>query len=234
MDAMLREDDTCPYPPSITGLPKYQLRLAITTAIIDGIKLERIVDTLFREGVDDVSEFYHDIKHQRSAMDAVSRWTTFKDQRRSPLTRNRMGTTLREMAQSQGIRRSTLVSLLVHHGFLELVPYGGSQSRMLVTETAFHGEFGHNVLPASRIGRLEGFHRSCIFPVFYPERLPEVLWCLDYEGIKKGVSDQEGKRKRLSWLLSNHPYLPNEELSELAGYSLSGIEKARSRVSVSL
>ncbi|MGF7172762.1 hypothetical protein [Azospirillum doebereinerae] len=205
----------------------------MATAIVDRMKLERIIDTLFREDREEVEEFYHDIKYQRSYMDPSSSYGALKERFKRRISRNRVGMTLREISEYKSMRRSTLVSLLVSHGFLELVPYGGTQNRMMVTDEAFDGEFGHNVSPDNRIGHLEGFNRSCVFPVFYPEKLTDILWCLDYEGIKTEVLRQSGKKAKLSWLLKHHPYLPNEELAELAGYSLSGIEKIRFRVSAS-
>lgn len=226
---MTRTEDPCLLSSTAHTMPEYQRRLAIATAIVDRMKLDRITGALLREDQEKIIEFYHDIQYQRSHMEPSSKATTSKEGFRKWLSRRRIGLTVREIAEKQNLRRSTLVSLLVHHGFLELSPYGGTQNRMLVTKTAFDGEFGHNVLPENRIGHLEGYHRSCVFPVFYPERLTDLLWCLDYDGIKRGVSDQVSKKKQLAWLLKYHPHLPNDELAELASYSLSGIEKARSK-----
>jgi hypothetical protein len=77
-----------------------------------------------------------------------------------------------------------------------LVPYGSRQSRRLVTETAFHAEVGHNVTPENRIGHLEGYAKAATFPVFYEDRLADILWCLDYEGVKAGAAAQPTKRTR--------------------------------------
>ncbi len=142
---------------------------------------------------------------------------------------NKVGMTVKDIASLHSIRSSTLVALLEHHGFLELAPYGGRQNRRLVTDAAFRGEFGHNVIPENRIGHLEGFNRSCVFPVFYPERIDRILWCLDLDGIKNEAEAQGTKRKRMAWLLENHPYLPNEEIADIARCSVSGVKQGRKR-----
>jgi hypothetical protein len=59
--------------------------------------------------------------------------------------------------------------------------------------------------------------------------LPDVLWCLDYQGIVKAVEALPSKRKRLAWLLTHHDYLPNRELARLAGCNVRSVEKARER-----
>jgi hypothetical protein len=70
--------------------------------------------------------------------------------------------------------------------------------------------------------------RAAVFPVFYPEAVPNILWSLNFPGIIAEAQSIPSKRDRMRWLLTHHSYLPNEELAVLAGYSLSGVEKARS------
>ncbi len=56
----------------------------------------------------------------------------------------------------------------------------------------------------------------------------EILWCLDYnEGIKGTVEKIEGKKAKLGWLMDHHPYLPDQEIAELSGYTKRGVIKAR-------
>jgi hypothetical protein len=137
-----------------------------------------------------------------------------------------------EIAEQSGINRETLSRLLEHHGYLELKPYGGLQNRRLVTNQAYEAKMGHNVdASVSRVAFLEGYRRAIPFPVFYPEQVQDILWTLDYPSIVATAKAVPKKRDRLRWLMDHHPYLPNEELSSLAGYSLRGVEKARLRVS---
>jgi hypothetical protein len=149
---------------------------------------------------------------------------------RRPLPyRQRRGMTVAEIAAQSGMRRETLARLMEHHGYLEMVPYGGRQRRRLVTDVAFHAGLGHNVDASQiRIAAVEGVNRAGVFPVFYLECVPDILWTLDYFGIVAAAQDIPSKRERMRWLLDHHGYLPNDELAAIAGYSLSGVEKARS------
>lgn len=213
-------------------LPESSLRLAIASAVVDNLALDEILDRLWSEDRSNVTAIYDAVIAQRLDLAPVAfRYKEIERRsHRKPLVRlGRIGLTITEIASRHFIRRSTLVALMEHHGFLELAPYGGTQSRRLVTEAAFHGEFGHNVHPENRIGHLEGFNRSCVFPVFYPEKIGSILWCLDLRGIKEEAEAQGGKRKKLAWLLENHPYLPNEEVADIAGCSVSGVKQGRRR-----
>jgi hypothetical protein len=120
-----------------------------------------------------------------------------------------------------------------HHGILELVQFGLDQKRRLVTDTTFHAELGHNVYSTKHIGKLEGHAKSSPFPVFYEDRLQDLLWMLDYPGIRKEALKIQSKKGKLSWLLSEHPYLPDTEIATLAGYSAYGVSKARLSRSIS-
>ncbi len=152
---------------------------------------------------------------------------------RRPLPkRDKAGLPLGEVAKQAGMDRETLASLMEHHGILELVSYGGRQRRRLVTDAAFHAGLGHNVDPgAIRSPRLDGHARSSVFPVFYPDAVPDILWMLDWEGIKRDAAAIKGKRERMRWLLSHHHHLPDQALADLGGYSLRGVKKARGLVS---
>lgn len=150
---------------------------------------------------------------------------------RRPLpARDRRGLTLAEVATVAGLDRETLVSLLGHHGYLELVPFGGRQRRRLITARAFAAGLGHNVdASRTRIGAVEGAHRACVFPVLYAEAVPCILWTLDHAGIVRGAAAIPGKKDRLAWLLGHHGYLPTAELAALSGYTRRGVELARTR-----
>jgi hypothetical protein len=205
------------------------LRLAIATAIVDGHDLEYLQDRLFREDPEEVRKAYEEIRENR--LDINSTMAVRKapnDRIKAPiLVRNKNGKTISQIANDLQMNKATLVSLLEHHGYLELRPCGGQQSRYLVSDTAFHAERGHNVTPSNRIGHLEGFNRSAMFPVFYEDALEKILWTLDYQGIKDAVEALGAKKEKLRHLLENHGYLPDEEIAGIAGYTRVGVIKAR-------
>lgn len=68
------------------------------------------------------------------------------------------------------------------------------------------------------------------FPVFYPDRLPEMLAVLDFPGIRQIAAAIPKKRDRLAWALTHHGYLPNDFLALLTGCSENGVKKARARL----
>jgi hypothetical protein len=216
--------------PEVThGIAARHLRLAIATAIVDRIDLDTITDRLFREDHGKIGDLYHEITRNRLDFqdEGRSRPTKNDDIKAPVLTREKVGMSVTDIAKGQSMNRETLVSLMEHHGYLELVPYGHGKRKYLVTDTAFHAAVGHNVQPGNRIARLEGYAEATPFPVFYPDTLNKVLWTLDYDGIKDAVSGAVGKKAKLSWLLSNHGYLPDAEIAALSDYSRRGVNKAR-------
>ena len=214
---------------SLTRLPEHHLKLAIATAIVDKIKLEDLIEKLWRENPDVVETIYHSIKDSRISDGWLNSYQRKKEHRKKTklLTRKKYGLTLNAIAERTGIAKATLVSLMEHHGLLELVQFGIEQKRRLVTEVAYHANLGHNVNPANRIGHLEGQQKAANFPVFYEERLPDILWMLDLDGIKEAVSKLSTKKAKLAFLLGHHGYLPDGEIAALAGYSTYGVSKAR-------
>jgi hypothetical protein len=205
------------------------LRLAIATAIVDGHDVEYLQDRLFREDPEEVRKAYEEIRENRLDIDGarIGRKAP-NDRLKAPvLVRDKNGKRIAEIADDLQMNKATLVSLLEHHGYLELRPCGGQQSRYLVSDTAFHAELGHNVTPSNRIGHLEGFNRSAMFPVFYEDALEKILWTLDYQGIKDAVETLRTKKEKLRHLLENYGYLPDDERADMAGYSRVGVFKAR-------
>lgn len=151
---------------------------------------------------------------------------------RRPLPRrDKVGMQLRQIADQADMDRETLARLMERHGLLELVPYGGRQRRRLVTDAAFRDGLGHNVDPGHiRSPRLDGNARAAVFPVLYSDKLPAILATLGWDGIKQDAAAIPGKRERMRWLLSHHAYLPDQALADVGGYSLRGVEKARSLI----
>jgi hypothetical protein len=236
-----------PIPPPSADLPPRHILFAVGDCLRDRQPwrdggdtfvpvLEVILRRLPRENPDDVRAAYYRAvlgdsvpppedkgRHGRLA-------ERMRALRRPPLTRKRRGLTLTQIASTSGINRDTLVTLMQHHGYLELVYVGGTQRRRLVTDDTFRAVIGHNVWPAShRIGRLEGVGKAAPFPVFYPEELDGLLWSLNFDGIRQRVASVGHKPDRLSWLLSSHPYLPVGEVAHLSGYTRRGVEKALGR-----
>jgi hypothetical protein len=231
--------------PGKDRLPTAHLKLAVEQAILEGrqrggrqgpCSLTEIQERLWREDPDDVARTYDALVVGGLGSSAVDdgggrhgRLAERMRELRRPLPwRRKAGLTLQAIADGAGLDRATLAALMERQGYLELVPYGGRQRRRLVTKQAFDADLGHNADGSHRrIGRLEGMARAVVFPVFYPDKVPSILWSLDYEGIAARAASIGRKRERMRWLLHHHPYLPDAELAKLGGYSVRGVEKAR-------
>ena len=145
--------------------------------------------------------------------------------------RKQLGLNLSAMAELAGVTRSTVAAALCHHDYLELVSFGGQQNRRLVTEQARKAGYGHNVDSRRvRIARVEGHNKAAIFPIFYPEKAPSILWVLNFDGIRSGAAAIPGKQARLRWMLEQHGYLPDEAIADFAGCTSRGVRKARARL----
>jgi hypothetical protein len=70
---------------------------------------------------------------------------------------------------------------------------------------------------------------AAVFPVFYPECVPDVLWTLNIDGIKAMVQALPSKRSRITYLLRRHGYLPDTEIAAMAGCTAHGVRKRRLR-----
>jgi hypothetical protein len=194
--------------------------------------LDDLLDKLWREDADQVRAIYDDV----SATIANSAWRLSSYHRRREqrkkrrlLSRRKPGLTLNTIAKRANMERATLTSLLEHYGLLELVQYGLDRKRRMVTKTAYRSRLGHNVNPANRIGHLEGYGKAASFPVFYEDQLADIFWMLDFDGIKDQVQKSTDKKTKLKWLLSEHGYLPDQEIATLAGYSRRAVISARHR-----
>jgi hypothetical protein len=218
-------------------LPALMLRFAILDAIRDRLTLDDILAAFWREDATEVTAVYDALSIRclgdepglldgRHGLHAER----MRELRRPLHWRPKRGLTVSDLAEWAGVDRETMAAALEHHGFLELVPYGGQQRRRLLTDNAVLAGYGHNADAAHvRIGHLEGFHRASVFPVIYPEWAGAILWALDIDGIRTNASAVENKRLRLRWLLTHHAYLPNAFIAEVAGCTTRAVEKARAR-----
>ena len=153
-----------------------------------------------------------------------------RELRRPMSSRSRRGLTVTEIAKREAMRPQTLARLLERHGYLEMSPFGQRQSRRLVTAECYAAGHGHNVDPTeTRSGRLDGAARAAPFPVFYDEHVASIMWTLGWDVIRATVAALPGKKSRLAYLLTDHDYLPDAEIADLAGYSRESIARTRAR-----
>ena len=128
------------------------------------------------------------------------------------------------------MRTETVARLLEQHGYLEMSPFGRTQSRRLVTAEAFATGHGHTVDPTGiRSIRLDGGGKAAPFPVFYEEYITSIVWSFGWDVIKAVVDAEPDKKRRLAFLLTQHSYLPDAEIADLAGYSRYRVMTARKR-----
>lgn len=219
-------------------LPAALLRLVVSNCVWDRMSCQQTIDALWRESAADVEAIYREVSRKLRDVLAdplegrhgllAERMLELQE---PLLSRPKRGLTVGEMAECAGVDRETMARALEHHGYLELVPYGGPNRRRLVTRQAERAGLGHNPDGSRRrIGHLEGMAKACVFPVFYPEHLDAILWTLDFEGIQARGAAITNKRERLRWMLDAHPYLPNATIAEWAGCSEIGVRKARARL----
>jgi hypothetical protein len=213
------------------------LRFAIGEAVRDRRTLASIQQTLWREDAAEVAAIF-DSRHLRDkdgTPGPVDRRHGLLAERmrellRPMVWRPKRGLTVGDLAQRAGVDRATMASALEHHGYLELVPFGGRQRRRLLTDCAVNAGYGHNADASQvRVAAVEGFHRAAVFPVIYPEHAASILWTLNLLGIRDGAAALPTKRARLRWLMQHHGYLPNAFISDLAGCTERAVEKARAR-----
>lgn len=245
--------------PNVSGADQLRIRLSIQDMLLDGPHcLAEAQRRLYRDNPEVVKHFYtiakarHDewsvsvyeygsSNHKTSykAKTQDTRKTFAKTANRTSLSK---GVTVAEMASDQSLWLSddafgptpseeTTRRLLIHHGWLRLAPYGREQSRSLATEKTIVGGYGQNIDPSGKHSiRLSGGARSFPFPVFWKERLHEVVASLGWSEIISSVSKIEKKRERLSWLLHDYDYLPTPALSELSGMATATVKRAKAAI----
>ncbi len=124
--------------------------------------------------------------------------------------------------------REALYRLLEENCWLERAPFGREQSRWFVTDKAVEGGYGQTVDPSNIHSlKLSGGRKSFPFPVFYEDKVKDVLWTLGWDTILKAVNGLEHKKARLTWLLDYHSYLPNKTLAQLSGMGIATVERRR-------
>lgn len=243
--------------PNVSGDDQLRIRLSIQDMLLDGrYCLAEAQRRLYRDDPEVVKHFYtiaearHDTwsasvydygssNHKTSFYGVKTRDTrkTFdKTANRRSLSK---GVTVAEIASDQSLWLSdgasgptpseeTTRRLLINNGWLKLAPYGREQSRSLATEKTIVGGYGQNIDPSGKHSiRLSGGTRSFPFPVFWKERLPEVVASLGWSKIISSLSDIKQKRERLSWLLHGYAYLPTPVLSELSGMGTATVKRAK-------
>jgi|GEM_PF-4248594 len=208
------------------------LVLAVEQCIHEGRNLPDTQEALWRENPDHVQAIYDTLRLGKLCEpESVNPQTLLASRMRRlrrPLpSRRKHGLTLTEIAARTGISRETLASLMEHHGYLEMVPYGGSQRRRLVTDEAFHAGLGHNVDASEVRLSIEGKNRTSVFPVFYEDQLPNILWTFDLDRIYAAAQAQRSKKAALHWLLDHHAYLPNAEIARISGANERTVRRAR-------
>lgn len=124
--------------------------------------------------------------------------------------------------------KEALYRLLEENGWLERAPFGREQSRWFVTDKAVEGGYGQTVDPSNVHSlTLSGGRKAFPFPVFYEDKVKDVLWTLGWDMILKAVDALEDKKARLAWLLDHHSYLPNMTLAQLSGMGIATVERRR-------
>ena len=127
-----------------------------------------------------------------------------------------------------GPSKEALYRLLEENCWLERAPFGREQSRWFVTDKAVEGGYGQTVDPSNIHSlKLSGGRKSFPFPVFYEDKVKDVLWTLGWDTILKAVNGLEHKKARLTWLLDYHSYLPNKTLAQLSGMGIATVERRR-------
>lgn len=224
--------------PDDMRLRRSALRMAVLDCILDCKLLPETLGALPREDHGEVAAAYDELMLARDGRLGTQKGGThgllaerMRQLRQPLLSRPKQGLTVRELAERAGVDRETLACALEHHGYLEMVPFGGPNRRRLVTLAAQKAGLGHNPDGSRRhIARLEGRGRASVFPVFYPEYVDSILWTLDFPRIRSAAKAISKKRARLAWLMEHHGYLPNKTIANLAEYSEIGVKVARLRL----
>jgi hypothetical protein len=222
---------------AVETLPRAQLVLAIAQAQWDRYTVEGVQTRLWRENPEEVAAIFAAVETARASQTPETgigllaereRQVVQEARKAAPKARGGRGLTLEEVAERVGVSRATVAALMEHHGLLDMAPYGRDQRRLLASDATVAQGLGHNVQPGGkRVGVVEGYGKAAPFPVFYEDRLADVLWVLDLDGIRAEAAHRENRVTRLAWLLEHHGYLPGAELAALSGYSMRAVRKAQ-------
>ncbi|MFT9219994.1 hypothetical protein [Gluconobacter oxydans] len=124
--------------------------------------------------------------------------------------------------------KETLYRLLEENYCLERAPFGREQSRWFVTDKAVEGGYGQTVDPSNTHSFvLSGPKKAFPFPVFYEDKVRDVIWTLDWDAILDHLGTLGTKKERLAWLIAQHSYLPNKAMAHLSGRGIATVERRR-------
>ncbi|GBQ90832.1 hypothetical protein AA23498_0996 [Acetobacter nitrogenifigens DSM 23921 = NBRC 105050] len=212
------------------------------------VTLSDVQDRLYRDDPAIVAEFYSEAVEARERI-LLGRLDHAAQPSGTPKALNvsrkgilkpgktRIGLTVSEIAArpdlwvDQPPSDEDLRRLLIHAGWLATRPHGRNQPRTLATEKTIQGGYGHNVDPSSKHSiRLSGASRSFPFPVFYEDRLTEIVASVGWQSIVAACSLPGKQRDRLHWLLTNHGYLPNQTLADLSGAGEATVKRHRAKL----
>lgn len=222
---------------AVETLPRAHLVLAVAQAHRDGRTVEEVRARLWREDPEEVTAIFAAVEETAlgqtperglGLLAERQRQVARETRKAAPKARGGMGLTLEQVAGRAGMNRATVTALLEHHGLLIMAPCGPAKNRRLATDAAIAQGLGHNVEPGrTRIGAVEGYGKAAPFPVFYADRLADMLWVLDLDGIRTEAAQRKDRAERLWWLLDRHGYLPGAELAAVSGYSLRAVRAAQ-------
>lgn len=152
-----------------------------------------------------------------------------------PQAQRKRGMTIGEIAGRDGLwgegpspDKETLYRLLQESCWLERAPFGRDQSRWFVTDKAVEGGYGQTVDPSNTHSFvLSGPKKSFPFPVFYEDKVRDVVWTLSWDVILDHLDTFATKKERLAWLMAQHSYLPNKAIAHLSGMGIATVERRR-------
>lgn len=219
--------DTIPAPGT---LPRAHLVLAVHDCVRARRTVEKTIEALPREDPDEVALIYAQVVTVNGYRMADPGVPAGRRMRKTHPQRKlgKRGLGVADAAARLGIPQDAFRGLCDHHGILELAPYGGQQQRRLVSDKAMAAGLGWNSDPSGvRSARLDGFSKSVVFPVFDTDRLSDLGWILDWEGIKAKVAELATKEARVAFLLEGFPELTDKAVGELAGVSRAGVQRRR-------
>ncbi|MFT8978990.1 hypothetical protein [Gluconobacter oxydans] len=126
--------------------------------------------------------------------------------------------------------KETLYRLLQENCWLERAPFGREQSRWFVTDKAVECGYGQTVDPSNTHSFvLSGPKKSFPFPVFYEDKVRDVVWTLGWDVILDQLNTIATKKERLAWLMAHHSYLPAKAISQLSGVGIATAKRHKAQ-----